>query len=225
MQERSGNMKTAARLAAAALALIVSAGSGHASGVTFGGEWKEQRFSLFSSNKFGLGGDTLAVRSNGTVSMLWKKLPEDRWPARAASWQWQVNRSVPPTDLTLKGGDDRNLSLYFIFMPERVAAGARNAGIKDLMDEPAVRILMYVWGGNHPEGAILPTPYLGERGRTIVRRPSGTGSEAEQVNLANDYEAAFGEPATSLVGLAVSADSDDTDTRIDASISSLRLLP
>jgi hypothetical protein len=225
MQERYGDMKTTTRLAAIALAMFVSASGVHASSVEFGGEWKEQRFSLFSSNDFGLGGNTLAVASDGTVSMLWKKLPQDRWSARTASWKWQVDRSVPPTDLTQKGGDDRNLSLYFIFMPESVAAGARNADIKDLMDEPAVRILMYVWGGNHPEGAILPTPYLGERGRTIVRRPSGTGSEAEQVDLANDYEAAFGEPPTSLVGLAVSADSDDTDTEIDATISGLRLLP
>lgn len=218
-------MTTTARLAAAALVLLFGAGGALASSVTFDKEWREQRFSLFSSNDFRLGGDRLTVESDGTVSMLWTKLPEDRWSARAASWQWQVARGVPPTDLTRKGGDDRNLSLYFIFMPASVAERARNAGIKDLLDEPDVRILMYVWGGNHPEGAILPTPYLGERGRTIIRHPSGTGSKSETVDLAKDFLAAFSEPATSLVGLAVSADSDDTSTRIVASIGSLRLLP
>ena len=97
--------------------------------------------------------------------------------------------------------------------------------LDDLLDEPAVRVLMYVWGGTHKAGSVLPTPYLGERGRTIVLRPAQTGEASEQVNLAADHLAAFGEEAAVLVGLAVSADSDDTNSGIDASIRGLRLLP
>lgn len=210
-------------LAMAAIALGV--GVAQASSVAFGDSWREQRFSLFSSNDFGLRGESLTVRSDGTVSLLWTRVPEGQWDARNAAWQWRVDESVPPTDLTSKGGDDRNLALYFVFLPEAVAERAQASDLKDLLDEPDVRVLMYVWGGDHPKGAILPTPYLGERGRTIIRRQARTGAEAESADLAADYEAAFGEPVQSLVGLAVSADSDDTDSHIKARISQLRLLP
>ena len=210
-------------IAAAVFALWL--GSGHASSVAFGDSWQEQRFSLFYSNDFGLKGDRLTVRSDGTVSLVWTRLPEGLWDSRNAAWQWRVDESVPPTDLTEKGGDDRNLALYFVFLPQGVAEQARDSDLKDLLDEPDVRVLMYVWGGKHPNGAILPTPYLGERGRTIIRRNAGTGTEREKADLAADYESAFGEPVQSLVGLAVSADSDDTDTRIEAAVSRLRLLP
>jgi hypothetical protein len=205
--------------------LALGAAPAVASAVSFDKTWKEQRFSLFSSNDFGLFGDALKVGSDGTVSLVWTKLASDFRNARMASWNWQVNEGVPPTDLTAKGGDDRNLSLYFIFLPEEVAETARGGDVMDLLDRPDVRILMYVWGGNHPQGAILPTPYLGERGRTIVRQPAGTGSTSDTVDLGKDHLAAFGEAAKSLVGLAVSADSDDTGTHIDATISRLRLSP
>ena len=209
--------------AAGMIALGIS--SAQATNVAFDKSWVEQRFSLFSSNDFGLDADTLKVRSDGTVSLVWTELPVGFWQARAASWQWQVNKGVPPTDLTVKGGDDRNLSLYFVFLPEQLAERAKGRKLLDLLDEPDVRVLMYVWGGNHQKGAILPTPYLGERGRTIIRRGSGTGDGIENVDLAKDHLAAFAEEANSLVGLAVSADSDDTGTIIDATISHLRLTP
>ena len=131
---------------------------------------------------------------------------------------------MPATDLTQKGGDDRNLALYFIFLPQQAAEKAGDAGISALLKATDARVLMYVWGGDHPVGAILSTPYLGERGRTVVRRGIGTGIADEAIDLANDYRAAFGEPPESLVGLAVSADSDDTGTRIVASIGNLTLL-
>ena len=130
---------------------------------------------------------------------------------------------MPATDLSRKGGDDRNLALYFIFLPETAAQSARNAGVRALLDNPDVRVLMYIWGGSHSAGQIVPSPYLGARGRSVILRPAGTGSASERVNLAQDHQRAFGEAAQTLVGLAVSSDSDDTKTRVAASISGLQL--
>ena len=92
--------------------------------ISFNNGWKEQRFSMVSSNEYTLGGDTLGVASDGTVSLLWSALPEAAWDSRSARWDWAVDRSVAATDLTQKGGDDRNLSLYFLFLPEAVARQA-----------------------------------------------------------------------------------------------------
>jgi hypothetical protein len=69
----------------------------------------------------------------------------------------------------------------------------------------------------------VPSPYLGARRRTIALRQAGTGAHRETVDLARDYQRAFGSAPTALVGLALSADSDDTGTEIMAELSGLRL--
>jgi len=187
------------------------------------GGWTEQKFSLFSSNTWEQGRDRVNVASDGTASMIWTALPEAEWDTRGASWTWSVASSVPPTTLDRKGGDDRNLSMYFVFMPAGIARKNQGASITRLLKVDEARVLMYVHGGSAARGALLSSPYLGARGRTIDLRGSGTGQNSETVDLAADYARAFGGSATSLVGLALSADSDDTDGQIRASLSGLRL--
>jgi hypothetical protein len=191
--------------------------------VAFSSGWKEQRFAIFGSNDYTLGGNTLGVASDGTVSLLWTALPAAMQGKTGAAWDWSVNTSVPATDLSRKGGDDRNLALYFIFLPAAAAQSAQSAGVRSLLDNPEVRVLMYIWGGSHSAGQIVPSPYLGARGRSVIMRPAGTGTASERVDLARDHQRAFGAPAQTLVGLAVSSDSDDTKTKVAASISGLRL--
>ena len=107
-------------------------------------------------------------------------------------------------------------------MPETVLPKA-DAKLTDFLGDDRARVLMYVWGGNHMRGEILPTPYLGELGRTLILRPAGTGQARERVNLKADFQRAFGTKPTRLVGIAISADSDDTGTQIRARVSNMRL--
>ena len=210
-------------LALLAASLIALSSPAAADNISFDGSWKEQRFSLFSKNKYGFNGSRLDVASNGSVSMAYVPLSEGNWGARSASWAWSVSEGVPATDLRKKGGDDRNLSIYAVFMPEADAKALKGAGIRELLGAESARVLVYVWGGAHNRGDLLDSPYLGARGKTIILRGSGEGQHSESVNLARDYKRAFGGEAGALVGLAVSADSDDTDTSIKGSISSLTL--
>ncbi|WP_428515706.1 DUF3047 domain-containing protein [Roseovarius sp.] len=191
--------------------------------VTFDESWKHQRFSLFSRNEYARRGGALDVASDGAVSLLYRELPKSAWQASGASWSWQVSQSVPPTNLARKGGDDRNLALYFVFLPEAEAERVRGSRVTRLLSNDDVRVLVYVWGGEHARGAVLNSPYLGARGKTVVLRGAGTGEARESVDLAADYARAFGGQATSLVGLAVSGDSDDTDSVIQARISGLQV--
>ncbi len=210
-------------LAASAVLAVTAASAVLAAPVSFDKAWKHQRFSLFSGNDYARRGGALDLLSQDSVSLLYRALPEADWTARGASWDWQVSQSVPPTDLARKGGDDRNLALYFVFLPEDEAARARNSGVTRLLSNSAVRVLVYVWGGAHARGALLDSPYLGARGKTVVLRGAGTGAAREEVDLGADYRRAFGTAPTSLVGLAVSGDSDDTDSTIRARISGLNL--
>ena len=184
--------------------------------------WRTQAFSLFSSNRYGFGEDRITLVSNGSVSLTYRPLSEAFWSAERAAWSWAVAEGVPPTDLTLKGGDDRNLALYFVFLPEAEAQRLRGGNIRRLLRNDAARVLVYVWGGAHPRGAVLDSPYLDERGKTIVLRGAGSGQASEDVDIAADYARIFGGQAA-LVGLALSGDSDDTDTNIRAQVSGLAL--
>ncbi|MFK7938722.1 MAG: DUF3047 domain-containing protein [Roseovarius sp.] len=191
--------------------------------VTFDAAWKTQRFSLFSANSYGFNGNAVTLASDGAVSLAYRALDDTKWQAAGASWDWQVTEGVPATDLRPKGGDDRNIALYFVFLPPDEAERLKGSNVRKLLRNDAVRVLVYVWGGDHARGSMLDNPYLGPRGKTIVLRGSGTGSTSETVNLAQDYSRAFGSGDMALVGLALSGDSDDTDSRIRARVSNLRL--
>ncbi|MFP7673875.1 DUF3047 domain-containing protein [Marivita sp. S0852] len=208
---------------AAVIVLSLMAVPVSAAPVSFDGAWKTQKFSLFSSNTYGFNGNSVSVTSDGSVSLAYRPLDTSYWNATSAQWSWRVDEGVPATDLRQKGGDDRNLALYFVFLPPDQAQALQGASVRKLLTNDAARVLVYVWGGAHKRGAVLGSPYLGSRGKTIVLRGAGTGSASETVNLGRDYANAFGGGGAALVGVALSGDSDDTDTRIRASISGLRV--
>ena len=185
--------------------------------------WTHQKFGVFGGNNWRQSGWKLSVVSDRGVSLLWRPLPENSWQATKASWSWNVGTSVPPTDLSQKGGDDRNLAVYFIFAPQDLATKAQDLGIRKLLGNPEIRVLMYVWGGSHDRNTVVGSPYLGARGKTIMLRPAGTGQRDETIDLRSDLDRIYGNRDLRLIGLAVSADSDDTETRIEAGISNLRL--
>jgi hypothetical protein len=125
------------------------------------------------------------------------------------------------TDLTVKGGDDRNLALYFVFVNKGMADKLANASARKLLTDPDTRALVYVWGGDYPRGKILFSPYGPNSLKTVIRRSAGTGSFSENVDLARDFRRAFGQDPGALVGIGITADSDDTDGKISAVISDL----
>ena len=204
------------------IAATLMAGTATAGPVSFSSGWNEQKLSLFSNNRYSFG-NALSMTSNGGVSIAWKRIPQADWQANSASWSWTVEESVPATDLRQKGGDDRNLSIYFVFVPDDQAAGLQNANIRQLLGNDDVRVLLYVWGGNHGRGSQFQSPYLRGQGMNVALRQAGTGSFNENVNLAADYAKAFGGQPGSLVGIAVSGDSDDTDSTIRAAIGNMAL--
>jgi len=211
------------RLPAVACILAFLATSVSAGPIDFTNGWKEQRLSLFSSNDYSFG-KNLSLKSDGSVSIAWTRVGRSDWAASNASWDWRVDQSVPPTDLAKKGGDDRNISLYFVFVPEGIAASLQGKNIRSLLRNDDVRIIQYAWGGNAKRGQVIKSPYGPPgQGVTIALRPAGTGSHSEKVDLAADYARAFGGSKGALVGLAVSGDSDDTKTMIRASIGNLTL--
>lgn len=125
-------------ISAALLAIMTSAAA--AGPVSFSNGWAEQRLSLFSSNDYSFG-SRLGLVSEGSVSIAWTRVGDADWNSSGASWSWTVDESVPATDLARKGGDDRNISLYFVFVPQSEAAGLKGKGIRSLLGNKNVRII------------------------------------------------------------------------------------
>ncbi|MBS0125332.1 DUF3047 domain-containing protein [Thetidibacter halocola] len=211
------------RLALLPAILATLATPAPAGSVSFAKGWQEQRLSLFNSNDYRFG-SSLGMVSKDSVSIAWTRVAPQDWTSSRASWSWTVDQSVPPTDLSRKGGDDRNISLYFVFVPERIAPSLGKAGIRNLLGNKDVRIIQYAWGGKHGRGQVIRSPYgPAGQGVTIPLRQAGTGAHHESVDLAADYARAFGGERGALIGLAVSGDSDDTDSVIRAAIGNLEL--
>ncbi len=195
--------------------------------------WSEVLFDGKTPNHFapdGSGG--IAVVSEGDVSLLQRPVSVDLKRNPVLTWRWRVDQAAPPTDLSLKGGDDRSLAVYvaFPFQPEEASLMERTkrAVLESLVGEEAPgRVLVYVWGGKGKRGDHVPNPYLGEAGMTTILRPadSATGVwQEESIDVAEDYRNSFASEPPDPVSIAIGADSDDTMSKIQAFITDLTFI-
>lgn len=190
--------------------------------------WQEIVFRGRAPDRFTATADGVAVESRQAVSVLWRDVAAAPATTPLLRWRWRVDRAVPPTDLARKGGDDRSLAIYVAFAFDEARAGLweriRRKALAMLTDDPLPgRVLIYVWGGQGP-GGWLESPHLPGGGMLRVLRgpaaPLGRWLE-EEVDVAADYRATFGGEPTAIVGLGISADSDDTGTVAQGEVAGL----
>jgi hypothetical protein len=198
---------------AAAPALLTTATPAKAmTSISFDG-WQAWTFRGIPPTDFGLGGNALTINASQSSSVVYGIVPRAARNASSASWQWQVSQGVRPTNLAARGGDDRSIALYFVFVDAATADrfGDSTPSMSRLLGMRGGRTLIYVWGGNVQRGAVLDSPYLRGRGKTVVLRSAGTGGwTGERVDLAADHVRAFGQAKETLIAVGVSSDSDDT---------------
>ena len=220
---RRGLLQMGAGLSLASLLPALPAQA--ATGISFSG-WQSWTFGGIPATQYGVAGNALSIEANRSSSVLYGVVPTAARAAASASWQWQVSEGVGPTDLAARGGDDRAIALYFVFVDADTAArfGDTTPSMARLMGMGGGRTLIYVWGGSAGRGAMLDSPYLRGRGRTIVLRSAGTGGwTGESVDLVSDYARAFGGAKETLIAIGVSSDSDDTGARNVAGLRNLSL--
>lgn len=211
-----------------ALALAIPALPGRLaaspSAIAFDAQWRTLNFRSIRPTDYAPQGTRLGISAERSSSIFYRSVPEDQRNATMARWSWNVTESVPPTDLRKRGGDDRNVALYFVFMDEASAAGVGpDTSIMRLMANRSARVLIYVWGGEHEQRAFVPNPYMSGRGVSVVLRTASTGRFSEAVDLRADFRRAFGGEPGLLVGIAVSSDSDDTARTVRAELRDLTI--
>ena len=208
-------------LSAALLAALLGlpAAPVHGATILFDGSWSEAAWFSLGRDPWRRSGDRLSVGTAGAEGPLWRLLPETLWDSRRASWRWGVARAGGP-EAAGEGGA-RTLAIRFVFAPWDAARGLAGGSPRRAARHDAARALVYVWGGSGRPGAITVAP--DGRSAVVTRRQGGTGAAEEAVDLAADYERAFGTPPPALVALGVSADAAGAGGPIEAAVADLEL--
>ena len=172
--------------------------------------------------------DKIAIEADRAVAFLYRPLGASLEAKRKLAWRWRIDEAAPATDLSQAPGDDRSLAVHLIF-----PVGEDELGFWERMDLALTRlvappmagkVLTYVWGGSHPAGSLLANPYLEARGKIIILRggeaPLGQWV-AEEIDFVANYRRAFGSEPPAPAFVAISADSDDTGSRISGALAGL----
>jgi hypothetical protein len=171
--------------------------------------WETVQFALISRAKFNGAGDAVRIRTEGNGALIWKPVPNELAGATQASWSWAATKAVPATNLAKKGGDDRVVSVYFLFGSESDVGKSA----KRLLRSETTRAVVYTFGSDVKRGSVVASPHMGKRGKFIVLRSVANADGqlmSEKADLDKDYGRLFGEKPDRLLGVAISSDSDDT---------------
>ncbi|MEM8799503.1 MAG: DUF3047 domain-containing protein [Pseudomonadota bacterium] len=180
-----------------------------------------------SKAKFLMEGETLDLRVKNGFGLAYRMLSADEMKAQRLNFSWRVDAAGPATDFTAKGKDDRPIAVHVWFAPEDMVEEEPD----DLLDDgmfgdglPEGRAITYVFGATNTVGIPHANPFLAD-GRLINLRTGGAAKGVwfnEMIDLAADYKAAFGSEMTAPVFVAISADSEDTNSLSAALIRDLK---
>lgn len=171
-----------------------------------------------------------AVASYGNLVYPLQDLPA---ATRQLSWRWRVDELVAGADLRRKDGDDSPIKVCALFdlpmsaLPFVDRQLLRVARVNAGESLPSASVC-YVWDNQLAAGTVLDNAFT-RRVRTIVLRGPETplrGWVSEQRDVAADFLRLFGDEAKTvppLVGVAVGADADNTQSRSLAFVGSLTL--
>lgn len=147
-------------------------------------------------------------------------------------FRWRADNVFEKGNARRRDGDDYPIRVYVLFPYDPAEAGmvarAQYAIARRIFGRyPPHGGLNYIWANRKHERRILDSPYTG-RSKMIVlqagRDRLGQWIE-EEVNILDDYRAAFGKDPPHTARLAVMSDSDDTGERATSYIDFIELAP
>jgi hypothetical protein len=176
------------------------------------------------------GAHVLQINSSASASSWIARVNIDAQRQPLLRWRWKVSRALPGSSLKEKAGDDYAARLYVLFdLPlSRLSALDRlriSAAEAISGSEIPTASLCYVWGSQQAVGSRGPNPYT-DRVQMVVA-DSGDAQAGQwrthQVDLAQDWAAAFGGDMPPVKGIALSADTDNTGDQVQTWFGDVRL--
>lgn len=150
-------------------------------------------------------------------------------------WRWRVDQLIDKADIKTRAGDDAAIKLCvsFDFDKSQLSFGERaklRLGKISTGEDIPAETLCYIWDNKLPVGTVLHNAFT-HRMRFIVLQSGGAHKGqwmTEQRHLTEDYQQAFGDESQTMpmvIGVTVSADSDNTHGEGLAYMGDIRLLP
>ncbi|MFO7716020.1 DUF3047 domain-containing protein [Desulfosarcina sp.] len=164
------------------------------------------------------GGRTvLRADSHGSASGLVKKMQIDPTAYPVLRWHWKVDNILVKGDVTNRSGDDYPARIYITFADEpgqrTFLQRTKMAAIKMLYGMvPPSAALAYVWATRAQVESVHPNPYT-EHVRMIVVESGPAHLNAWRSfrrDIVEDFQRAFGTEPSTISGIAVMTDSDNT---------------
>jgi len=196
--------------------------SSASSGDALPADWSHQALPRVKrDNRFDLievdGQTVLRVESEAAASTLLHPLAVDPHATPVLSWRWQISNPVVGSDFSRKAGDDYAARVYVLFdyPVEKLPLGDRikislARGLHGA--ELPTAAIAYVWGTAQSVGETGPNPYTDRVQMIVVEQGAERAKQWVEIrrDVAADFERVFGEPAPPIVGIAISADTDNT---------------
>lgn len=176
----------------------------------------------------------LRVEADRSYGNLVHALPGGQ-PGRYLSWRWRMDLPNEQADLRVTGGDDSaaevcvmfDLPLHALPFVDRQWVRLARTQSAELLPTATV---CYVWDAHFPIGTVLDNAFT-RRVRLMVLRGANTPLtvwRSERRDLHADFLRLFGDEAGTvpeIVGVAIGADADNTQSRSLSYIADLVLQP
>jgi hypothetical protein len=155
--------------------------------------------------------------SNQSASGLSRAISIDPAEYPVIQWRWKVNNLLHKGDASSKDGDDYPARIYISF-----ASDPDKTGIWERLEQEAARLIQgrevpyraisYIWGSNSPAGTMIPNAYTQRVMMFVVEGGDEKLQQwvTERRNVYEDYRKAFGEDPTTISGVAIMTDTDNT---------------
>ena len=128
------------------------------------------------------------------------------------SWAWKIDRTAPSgLDEQSRSGDDYAARVYVV----------RRGGLAFWR----AKTINYVWSASQPVGSRWPNAYAGDNARMWALNSgnelAGTWQQHSR-DIVADWRVAFAEDITSIDGIAIMTDGDDSGSQLSAAYATLR---
>lgn len=156
--------------------------------------------------------NVLTAVASGTASAFYRQGRIELQTTPCLSWSWKIDATAPASlDEQSRNGDDYAARVYVV----------RRGGLAFWR----AKTINYVWSASQPAGTRWPNAYAGNNAQmwSLNSGSSGVGQwQTHTRDIMADWRQAFGEDITSLDGIAIMTDGDDSGSQLSAAYATLR---
>jgi len=164
--------------------------------------WQERTFRGRTLYSFSMSRDTPVIKavSADSASILYRSVEINLDKTPYFNWRWCIENTLGDLDEKTKDGDDYPARIYVVIEPEIFSTRPRS--------------INYVWANSLPAGSIWANAYANQVKMLSIRSGAAQAGQwlQEKRNVKSDLQRAFDENITSVIGIAIMTDTDNSHT-------------